>query len=432
MELKIRKEIVNDYITCETMDLIKAKSLIIYLEHKLLDSSDSRKREKIKKYLGFIRSWANIAKVDLDLIRLNDNVLVVNKVRFTSLGCGEFNRLYCTKKSYSRMPRDLRTYLCKNYYIDVDLINSAPTILYQFALEHNIRTAALGILVTNRELFYKTLEQEYHPRKIDPKTLTIVIINQIVIKTQSKMLQRLHFEIMQIRECIWDNKSTFSGFHEGILDNKTTLREKKRKLQSFYCYSIETKSVMLLESIIEKSINSDKIKLFIGEKFKPYSYVPTFDGALIQVFGQNTTLSIEKAIDDTNEKLGTYLNFLIKPLILSGDTILDMDLLEKYEVINKCLSKVRSKTFLKFLEEERLSLFKFSKNNITEIGNRINERVEAAEKKKTVSREMHFYDIQVFQPYEIAQSRAIYKVLLEHSQSLDTLLAYFEKFETKN
>jgi len=72
-----------------------------------------------------------------------------------------FGRLYGTKGSFETLERECRGTICKDFYIDIDIVNCHPVILLQFAKRnYNIDLPNVEKYVQNREEYLKTIMAE--------------------------------------------------------------------------------------------------------------------------------------------------------------------------------------------------------------------------------------------------------------------------------
>lgn len=104
------------------------------------------------------------------------------QIAYSNHSAKKIGRLY-DPTSIQTLPRELRYYLFKDEYIDFDMINSHPSILYQFALDNNlILSGFLKEFIFNRELIVQNIEQEYlkiYKKKINPADVKQLILSQM-------------------------------------------------------------------------------------------------------------------------------------------------------------------------------------------------------------------------------------------------------------
>jgi hypothetical protein len=69
----------------------------------------------------------------------------------------QISRIYPEFSSMTLLTRQIRYYLFKYFYTDVDLVNAHLTILLDFAMYNNIDCPSLFLLVNNRNDIFNTI-----------------------------------------------------------------------------------------------------------------------------------------------------------------------------------------------------------------------------------------------------------------------------------
>ena len=123
----------------------------------------------------------------------------------------EIGRLYPEYKSIPYFPRDLRYVLFSSDYIDVDLVNSHPSILHHFCDNYmSLPAPVLESLVFDRESFRQKVAGEISSTapgsssEIKKKILVALNIVSDEFQSQSKLLKSLNSEVDLIRQAIFD------------------------------------------------------------------------------------------------------------------------------------------------------------------------------------------------------------------------------------
>lgn len=240
-------------------------------------------------------------------------------------GC-QVGRLY-QSISMICLPREIRYFLTHLDYLDYDIVNSHPTILFDYAEKKGLVVENLSDYIKNRESILTKvitdlgyLSKEYditavEARKI-AKTTILSGFNKSLkttIKTleckKSPTLLGLYKELQLIRNNLWSDYSNgdmpeFSGY----MNNKVLssdgdqlkvpddLEKIKVKLQSLYCQTQETYYVKGLAEYIktdykqyldEKQILDSESLIGFTEKpihmdiFNEISLIPMYDGLLV-------------------------------------------------------------------------------------------------------------------------------------------------------
>lgn len=88
-----------------------------------------------------------------------------------------FGRLYGTKGSLETLERECRGTICKEFYIDIDIVNCHPVILSQFAKRnYNVDLPQVEKYVQNREEYLKAIIEENDCNKDQAKQVIISIV----------------------------------------------------------------------------------------------------------------------------------------------------------------------------------------------------------------------------------------------------------------
>ena len=99
-----------------------------------------------------------------------------NALKFESRPVG---RVYTknNKISLGTLYRRVRHTLCKDYYVDVDIINCQPTILYGVLSNNNIESKYLDYYINNRDQIFNNIMINYSCKKDTAKEVIIALIN---------------------------------------------------------------------------------------------------------------------------------------------------------------------------------------------------------------------------------------------------------------
>ncbi len=112
-------------------EIVDENKLSLLLSAKGIDES---LRIQLRKYYGKIDN--GFVKVDYHFSKkLEDK-----------------GRLYADKSlSLQNFKKEIRHYLAREEYLDIDMVNAHPTIIYQYCKKHNIECRYLEYYVNNRE-----------------------------------------------------------------------------------------------------------------------------------------------------------------------------------------------------------------------------------------------------------------------------------------
>lgn len=251
--------------------------------------------------------------------RLKDNYYV-REVDYGFNNPYEIGRIYNTQLITAQsLQREMRFFLFKNEYTDVDLVNSHPSILYRFAQQNNVQTPALKRLVENRTMFYQEMSES---RLIEgsSKKCTLITLNLIdsdkhkeILKNLPENCQSLYSDIELVREKLFEklfesDEKVFTSL-KGFLMNKHSnindSMEMRRSVQIYYCFTQESLSLTLLRRRIMDRVPD----------LSTISFLPIFDGALIRTGDSFYQSDLTETLVSVNEEIYP-LTFKESPLTL--------------------------------------------------------------------------------------------------------------------
>ena len=218
-------------------------------------------------------------------------------------------RLY-NKHSIQVLPREIRYHIFEDEYVDFDMVNSHPSILYEFSLKHKLKlNGSLEEYVTNRSFVFEKINQEQKQNKV--KEMSRSEIKELIIKgsnvdyfwyRDSETIYNLHKDFKTIREHLYKlykKDALGEGFDllvEYLQKDKEKREKLKVRLQCFYCHNEETKILLKLTkflrtkySEIYKKENKLNLTDYIDDADKEInlsarhtlSIIPFFDGCYI-------------------------------------------------------------------------------------------------------------------------------------------------------
>lgn len=256
-------EIVNiqQYHHCDMLDHIKVPI-------------NSNIMVKYKSYLDAINHILNLnSKKDIFYEKDNidySNVLISRVMAYQYNYDNHIGRLYSQRTSMQFFSREIRYYLFNDYYTDVDLTSAHPTILLGYAQRRNIRCDTLKNYVENKEDFISTISKEVSSEDgliKDTKIIILSTLNKINCNTKSNLLKKLHSDVVNIRESIWEyhfEKLNEEPFLNELLkkedfNKKKSLGKQKITVQSLYCHSKESEILINLHKFIGTEL-TNKVK----------------------------------------------------------------------------------------------------------------------------------------------------------------------------
>jgi len=381
-----------------------------YFENKTI----SRDYEIIKKIVNFDRS--SLFKIEEDYIK------ILRHYKYPSNN--EISRIYpvCSYNDSSivYLSRQIRYCLFKDFYIDIDLVNAHPTILYNFASENNIICPNLSLLVHNREEVFSNIMKTENKDKSSIKKKLLVILNLELLKNEKNSFYReLSNEIIEIRETIWKKYVLQETPMKDYLFNKLqfknkSLNDQKKSAQTIYCFTKESELINILYNVL---INYSK-------KFNTeLSFIPFFDGAYARYKNKTAHSNINEYIDEVN-KLIIPFKFVSKP-IEPNWSYLNENILNNYKNIMQLSSTdLMSDKQLEILIDH----FNIPNNNLCEKAYDIIK----AEKKEEISKLNNKNFNEYLEMKTRMFARHLNKSLFPYSSDYKTLHDYIKNIINKN
>ena len=240
----------------------------------------------------------------------------------------EIGRSYSYKSlSYQGIRKEVRSYLCNGYYMDLDMVNSHPVMLEQICRSNGLNCNYLTKYVNNREELLKMVMKTYGVSRSDSKTLFIRLLYLGKIYNWEKDLELDHKQqpfLLKFEEEMENISSLITNFNIDILDdiNKKSKGKNKKNTGNFGCYfqqkriKREDKESILPyylqeyeNRVLEVMYNYLKSKNYIEEGITTLCY----DGIMVKKCD-----NIEEVLKGLNEvvkeELGFDIVFEEKPL----------------------------------------------------------------------------------------------------------------------
>lgn len=349
--------------TLEHYNAKKVTALYNYLTDLALYNPND---ESVKKALSCISNVANFSKEKPYSL---ENGIFKRDISYGFLTKHKVGRLYGFDSSLQSLSREVRYYLFKEHYNDLDLENAHPTILLDYAISRNIKTPVLKQIVYNREKFFRQLHASSKKYKCSVKDarddMKIEIISTLnLTKIDSNRttlpLKLLHEEVLLIRNALWDEyylKGTlYSGYvtQRKSFEKRGSLEKQKVTIQTYYCFTKESELVLKLFDFLSEYAKDKNLIL---------SFIPFFDGAYVRfdinsVFANSCenifARSIAELVEELNKKI-LPLKFKIKPIEPNWKT-LDPEALVDYMKIDEFLNEIDSMSmFIRLLKYLNLS-----------------------------------------------------------------------------
>ncbi len=322
--LNKEESILNNIILYDIIDKNILNKLLI---SNLLKESFS---SPLISYNNELQQLNNLKK------NLDKDGKIAHKYKKADFGYGRLNTT--NSISFISLRKEIRHTLSKNKYVDIDIVNAQPTILYQILLYHNLKCDNLKKYIEERDYYLNKLIEKFNITRDNAKKLFVRIMyygkienwvkdNNINIDEFAKneelfqYLTNLSKELEDAGKYISDNNPK--------MVNDWKKKEKKNnnifKLGSFMSFYLQEYEERVLQNIYLYLSDNNYIKDNICSL--------CHDGIMILLENYN-----EQILENLNlyilENTGFDLKFVKKELDMDYLNILDNSLLEnciKYE-----------------------------------------------------------------------------------------------------
>lgn len=203
---------------------------------------------------------------------INYKKLIINglaKVKYNRVDKIPFGRVNPYKSlGLHTIRRQIRHTLAKNTYVDIDIVNAHPVILYQICKEHNINCKYLKKYVSRRDEILKKVIDFYNVDKQIAKNLFIILLyfgsfsswiekNNIETQEEMKFIKKFKNEIKEIGQTIFNNnQQLFKLIDSKKKSNNETQYNKIGSVVSYFLQEIECE---ILETIYNYCIENEII-----------------------------------------------------------------------------------------------------------------------------------------------------------------------------
>jgi len=204
------KNLHQSFKTLERYPVNKLIALYTYLsdlamkhplgsDHNIEDETDSVPI-KINNQLKVIEKIFNMVAEAPSTI-VGTEYRFINGYGYRSEECK--GRLYGDRNTMTQLSRQCRYYLFKGLYIDFDLKNAHPTILFSYATNNHLPAQCLKHYVDNREDFLQNVMKDSGLTRSDAKTAVLRSLNLVTDNHLPEVLKPFHKDILRIRNHLY-------------------------------------------------------------------------------------------------------------------------------------------------------------------------------------------------------------------------------------
>ncbi len=241
--------------------------------------------------------------------------------------------------SLQSLPREIRNTISEKYYIDIDTVNSAPTLLYQYCKTKNLKMKCLKKYVKKREEFINEYMKKTSLTREKIKNAIIIIVNggSIIKELRNEdFIKNLKNEIEYIKQYIYKNETKYKK----IVDKK----DKPNK---------ENSAIAYLLNDIENDILQCMINYLKNNKIMS-NCVMVFDGFMMLKDDLNNIpgYDINKLLRELEEEVYNQTNYKIKLLNKPMEEYINIDK-QKLDKARKNLNNINDPKYkLRDLEQK--------------------------------------------------------------------------------
>lgn len=329
-----------DYLTDLSVDHPLREGDLLF-NNKENSSLSSRIHTQLKVLERILNLPDNVPQI------VNDReLIIINAYGYRSDHCK--GRMYGYRNTMTLISRQCRYYLFNSMYMDLDLKNAHPTMLYAYAVENNIETKILERYVHDREGFLKEVMEKDKLTRAEAKTAVLRCLNLVTDKSLPDTLKPLHRDILPIREHLYNSniKSQVTPLGEYTMTRESfkgkDVARQKISLQAQYCASEESESLKVLYEVCLHKGRLDR-EASLHKASDSICFIPFFDGAYVHFEGLTLESEIQQILHDTNFLIYPY-QFELKKIEPEWDYISEKDLL-RYELIREFIGNLSESQF---------------------------------------------------------------------------------------
>jgi hypothetical protein len=406
-----KQENEDSLVSFERFDAKKSLSIYNYLIYKLPTIEDEETKKWYKKVIRFFENTLSKINNSTSFITPNDIFICHRYEKIEYSGDKTVGRLYCFS-SIQTLPREIRYFLFKDDYVDFDIVNAHPSILYLYSIKNGlVLNGTLKKYVVERSSVMSEIQQELGVELSVVKKNVLKLLNRTWeedLEKNSKTLSQLDKDFQTIRDHLWTSycnghlqnyespisksmkrkEKMYNILPNGYIDETKLLLLKKVSLQSFYCQTQESVHLIKLVKFLRQ-----EYKIFLKEERKNFFIdyypstdkrvelgaahtlfiVPFFDGLYISSPNERFMNCLGDIVEKYNGQ-SNVVKFLQKEIEPRVERIPDTDELRKFTIIYEWLGKSSAKNYLDMfiqktgLSEQVVSLLKdqFSESKIEE------------------------------------------------------------------
>ena len=384
-ESVLKEENADTLVSFERFNAKNTLSIYNYLIYKLPSIKDEITIKWYEKSIRFFENTLSKINNSSTFITPHDIFICQRYEKIAYSGDKKVGRLYCSN-SIQTLPREIRYFLFKDEYVDFDIANAHPSILYLYSKDNDlVLNGMLKRYVVERSSVMSEIQQELDIDLSAVKKNVLKLLNKTWegdTGKNSKTFSKLEEDFQTVRDHLWtsfcnghlqDYRSPISKsmkkkekqytLPDGTIDETKLLLLRKVSLQSFYCQTQESVHLIKLVEFLRKEYKNF-LERDSKQKFIDYYYstdkkveleskhtlfiVPFFDGLYISSPNKYFMDSLGDIVEKYNKQNSIVL-FSQKEIEERVERIPDTDELRKFTLIYEWLGKSSTKHYLDML-----------------------------------------------------------------------------------
>jgi len=291
-----------------------SKLQYILTNQKHFDDIFTTERDKLKiksdqKYKYNIFNLIN--KILSNCIKIDNSDYGYLLVSYKKGNGTEYGRWYASKGiGLQNILNSVRHTICDDKWIDIDQVNSHPSILQQLFTKHKLQSDKLDYLISNREDFLKSIMDELGISRGEAKTIIIAVING-GSTYKSKIAKDFKDEVFKNIEKICK-----------LTEYNAIFKETKEKIEKDNSTNIYGKCISKILQVIENDMLEHYIQFFVDKNYIPTIYLNgneylqtalIFDGLEIPYNVDINDDILKECKEYTFKHTGYNINLITKP-----------------------------------------------------------------------------------------------------------------------
>ena len=373
----------DSLVSFERFDAEKTLAIYSYLKYKLPFLVDDTTKKWYLKNIRFFEK--TLKKINNSTCFITPCDIFIKQVykKIDYNGDKTVGRLY-NSDSINTLPREIRYFLFEDNYIDLDIANAHPSLLYLYSKENNLTlNGSLSRYIKNRTMVMVDIQEESGMDLNLVKKNVLKLLNKTWDNKPlkfSQTLTELDEDFQSIRNHLWASyckgelknyeqpikqsmakKKKVYTLDDGKINELKLLNLKKVSLQSFFCQTQESSHLIKLVKFLRQKYLSYTKENPQFSYYYPYTdkrvelgaehtlfVIPFFDGLYLSSPCSYFMGDVSSIIEEYN-KQNNGVVFVQKTIEQRVEYMPDTNELKKFTIINTWLGRSTTKYYLDLL-----------------------------------------------------------------------------------